>query len=141
MGRKQYLIFTALLLAGIGMFVGAGLIGRTNPPDAALRIPGVEELIPARGDEVLQQQRIGIDLEPGFVVRSFTVSPDARCLAPVELVDFVRPVDGVNLYVYQPDEGKPVTALSPDNNCVHVVIEDIQRPGELHDVEWAFTVS
>jgi hypothetical protein len=141
MGRKQYLIFTALLIAGIGMFVGAGLIGRSDPPDAALRIPGVEALIPERGDEVLQQQRLGIDLEPGFVVRSFTVSPDARCLDPVELIDFVRPTDGVNLYVYQPDEGLPVSALSPDNNCVHVVIEDIQRPGELHEVEWSFTVN
>jgi hypothetical protein len=141
MGRKQYLIFAVLLVAGIGMFVGAGLIGRSDPPDAALRIPGVEALIPERGDEVLQQQQVGIDLEPGFVVRSFTISPDARCSAPVELVDFVRPTDGVNLYVYQPDEGKPVVALSPDDNCVHVVIEDIQRPGELTDVEWAFTVN
>ena len=141
MGRTQYLIFAALVLAGIGMFVGAGLIGRSNPPDAALRIPGVEELIPERGDEVLQQQRIGIDLEPGYVVRSFSVSPDARCLEPVELVDFVRPTDGVNLYVYQPDEGLPVRALSPDDNCVRVVIEDIQRPGELHEVQWEFTVS
>lgn len=141
MGRKQYLIFAALLVAGIGMFVGAGLIGRSNPPDAALRIPGVEALIPGRGDEVLQQQQVGIDLEPGFIVRSFTISPDARCLEPVELVDQVRPTDGLNLYVYQPDEGKPVVALSPDDNCVHVVIEDIQRPGELHDVEWAFTVN
>lgn len=141
MGRKQYLIFAALILAGVGMFVSAGLIGRSDPPDAALRIPGVEALIPERGDEVLQQQRIGIDLEPSFVVRSFTVSPDARCLSPIELVDFVRPTDGINLYVYQPDEGKPVTALSPDDNCVRVVIEDIRRPGELADVEWTFTVS
>lgn len=141
MGRKQYLIFAALLAAGIGMFVGVGLIGRSDPPDAALRIPGVEALIPGRGDEVLQQQAIGIDLEPGHVVRSFTVSPDARCLEPVELVDFVRPTDGVNLYVYQPADGLPVSALSPDDNCVRIVFENIQRPGELLEVEWAFTVS
>lgn len=141
MGRKQYLVFAALLLAGVGMFVGAGLIGRSDPPDAALRIPGVEGLIPERGDEVLQQQRLGIDLEPGYVVRSFTVSPDARCLEPVELVDFMNPTGGLNLYVYQPGEGLPVRALSPDDNCVKALIENIQRPGELHEVEWAFTVS
>ncbi|MEQ8840040.1 MAG: hypothetical protein RIB98_03590 [Acidimicrobiales bacterium] len=141
MGRRQYLIFFALMIAGIGMFVGAGLIGRTDPPDAALRIPGVEALTPERGDEVLQQQQVSIDLEPGFVVRSFAISPDAGCASPVELVDFVRPTDGVNLYVYQPDEGKPVAFLSPDDNCVRVVIEDIREPGELYDVEWAFTVS
>ena len=141
MGRKQYLIFAALLIAGIGMFVGAGLIGRSNPPDAALRIPGVEALTPERGDGVLQQQQVSIDLEPGFVVRSFTISPDARCLSPVEVVDFVRVTGGLNIYVYQPDEGKPIIALAPDNNCVRVVFEDIQRPGELQEVEWAFTVN
>lgn len=141
MGRKQYLIFATLLLAGTGMFAGAFLIGRSDPPDAALRIPGVEALTPERGDEVLQQQQVAIDLEPSFLVRSFTISPDARCASPVEVVDFVQKTDGVNLYVYQPDEGKPVEALSPDNNCVHVIIEDIQRPGELHDVQWEFTVN
>ena len=141
MGRRQYLIFAALLAAGIGMFVAVGVIGRSDPPDSALRIPGVEALIPERGDEVLQQQRIGIDLEPGYVVRSFTVSPDARCTEPVELVDFVRPTGGLNLYVYQPADGLPVSALSPDDNCVRIVFENIQRPGELQDVEWAFTVS
>ena len=141
MGRKQQFVFTAMIVVGIGFFIAAGVIGRSNPPDAALRIPGVEELIPQRGDEVLQQQQVGIDLEPGFVVRSFTISPDARCTQPVEVIDHVRPTDGVNLYVYQPDEGKPITQLAPDANCVRVLIENIQRPGDLHEVEWAFTVS
>jgi len=141
MGRKQYLIFSALLLGGVGMFVALFFIGRSDPPDSALRIPGVEALIPERNDEVLQQQQVGIDLEPGYVVRSFTISPDARCASPVEVRDFVRPTDGVNLYVYQPDEGKPVERLSPDNNCVRVVIENIQRPGDLEEVVWEFTVN
>lgn len=141
MARKQRLIFSALVLAGIAMFVFAGMVGGSDPPDQALRTPGVEGLVPARGAEVPQQQQVGIDLEPGYVVRSFTISPNARCTDPVELVDFVRPTDGVNLYVYQPDPGKPVVALSPDDNCVKVTIEDIQRPGELATVEWAFTVN
>lgn len=141
MGRKQYFVFAALLLAGVGMFGAIWLVRPSNPPDAALRIPGVEELIPARGDEVQQQNRVGIDLEPTFIVRSFSISPDARCLKPTELVEFVRPVDGVNLFVYQPDEGKPITQLWPDNNCVKVIIEDLQRPGETHEVQWVFTAS
>ncbi|GJM37203.1 MAG: hypothetical protein DHS20C19_05700 [Acidimicrobiales bacterium] len=141
MQRKQQLIFTAMILAGIGFFVAAGLIGRTDPPDAALRIPGIEGLIPERGDEVLQQQRVGIDLEPGYVVRSMTISSDARCTTPVEVVDFGRYTEGLNLFIYQPDEGKPVTQLSPDSNCARVIFEDLQRPGELLDVEWSFTVN
>jgi hypothetical protein len=140
-GRKQRLIFAALILAGIAMITAAGLIGRTNPPDQALRTPGVEGLIPARGSEVLQQQRIGIDLEPGFVVRSFTISDDARCTRPVEVIDFVTLTEGLQQYFYQPDPGKPVEALAPDDNCVKIRIEDLQRPGEFNTVEWAFTVN
>ena len=141
MGRKQNLIFAALVLAGIGFITAAGLIGRTDSPDAALRTPGVEALIPERDSEVLQQQRVGIDLEPGWVVKSFTISPDARCLEPVELIDFITLTDGLQQFFYQPDEGKPVTALSPDNNCARVIIENVQRPGETEEVEWAFTVN
>lgn len=141
MGRQQKLIFSALLLAGIGFIAAAGLIGRSDPPDAALRIPGVENLIPERGSEVLQQQRVGIDLEPGWVIKSFTISPDARCLEPVEVIDFVTLTDGLQQFFYQPDPGKPVVALAPDNNCVKVIIEDVQRPGETQEVEWAFTVN
>jgi hypothetical protein len=140
-GRKQRLIFAGLILAGIAMITAAGLIGRSNPPDQALRTPGVEGLIPARGSEVLQQQRIGIDLEPGFVVRSFTISDDARCTRPVEVIDFVTLTDGLQQYFYQPDPGKPVAALAPDDNCVKIRIENLQRPGELNTVEWAFTVN
>ena len=71
----------ALLFAiGISLFVAAGLIGNDNTPDTALSIPGVEGLIPGRGDEVLQPQRVGIDLEPGFRLVSLTISPDAPCL-------------------------------------------------------------
>lgn len=141
MPRKQRLVFAALVVAGIGFFVAAGMIGRTDPPDAALRIPGVEGLTPERGDEVLQQQQVALDLEPGYVVRSFAISPDARCATPVEVVDFTQVTDGLNIYVYQPAEGKPVARLAPDTNCVHVMFEDLQRPGELLDVEWTFTVS
>lgn len=141
MGRKQQLIFAGLLIAGIGMIVAAGVIGRTDPPDQALRTPGVEGLIPGRGDEVLQQQRVGIDLEPGFEVRSFTISPDARCGQPVEVVDFLNLTDGLQQYFYQPDENKPIIALAPDDNCVRVRFENIQRPGEFQSVEWTFTVN
>ncbi|MEM7141466.1 MAG: hypothetical protein AAF548_10585 [Actinomycetota bacterium] len=141
MGKKQRLIFTGMIVAGIGFFVAAGLIGRSDPPDTATRIRGVESIEPERFDEVLQQSRIAIDLEPGFVVRSFQISPDAGCSSPVEVVDFVRPTDGVNLWVYQPDEGKPVSQLAPDDNCVRVIIEDIQRPGETAEVEWTFTAN
>ena len=70
-----------------------------------------------------------------------TISADARCTSPVEVVDFTQITGGLNIYVYQPDEGKPVSQLAPDTNCVHVTFEDLQRPGELLEVEWIFTVN
>ena len=141
MGNRQRLIFAALVLGGIGMFVIAGLIGRSDPPDAALRVPGVESITPERGDEVLQQQRVGIDLEPGFVLRSLTISPNAGCQNGVEVVEFTEKLDGLEQYFYQPDEGKPITQLSQETNCVLARIENLQRPGDFSEVEWTFTVS
>lgn len=123
------------------MFAAAGLIGNDNAPDSALSTPGVEGLIPGRGDEVLQQQRVGIDLEPGFRLVSLTISPDARCLSPIEVTGSVRRVEGLEQYVYQPAGGLPVEALAPDQNCVLATIEEIARPGTFHEIEWVFTVA
>lgn len=141
MGRRQKLIFAALLSAGVAMFVIAGVIGNDEAPDRALSIPGVEALIPQRGDEVLQQQRVGIDLEAGFRLVSLTISPDARCLLPIEVIGSTRRIEGLEQWVYQPREGLPVPALAPDQNCVVATIEDITRPGEFEEIEWVFTVS
>ena len=141
MPGRQRLIFAALVLAGIGLFVAAGLIGNDNSPDQALSTPGVEGLIPRRGDEVLRQQRVGMDLEPGFRLVSLTISPDARCRRPVEVISEVRRVEGLEQYVYQPAEGKLVEFLSPDQNCVIATIEEIAAPGRFSEVEWTFTVA
>lgn len=140
-GRRQRLILTLLFTAGIALFVAAGLVGNDDTPDTALSTPGVEGLIPGRGDEVLQQQRVGIDLEPGFRLVGLTISPDARCQSPVDVFGSVRRVEGLEQWFYQPAEGLPVEALAPDQNCVKARIEQIARPGEIDEVEWVFTVS
>ena len=141
MGQRQKLVFGALIVAGLALFVMAGLIGNDNSPDEALRTPGVEGLIPGRGDEVLQQQRVGIDLEPGFRLVSLTISPDARCASPVEVISDVQRVDGLVQYFFQPADGKILRALAPDQNCVIATIEDITRPGLFTEIQWVFTVN
>ncbi|MEZ5165291.1 MAG: hypothetical protein R2695_01930 [Acidimicrobiales bacterium] len=113
MGRRQKLVVIALLTAGVASFVAAALIGNDSPPDQALSIPGVEALVPARDAEVLQQQQVGIDLEPGFVVTSFAISPDGRCLRPVEIRDFLVLADGLQRYTYQPGEGSRSPSSPP----------------------------
>ena len=124
---------------GIGRH--SGVIGNDDAPDQALSTPGVEALIPQRGDEVLQQHEVGIDLEPGFRLVSLTISPDAACRQPVEVISDVRRVEGLEQYVYQPGEGQIVEALSADQNCVVATIEEIAVPGRFSEIEWTFTVA
>lgn len=139
--RKQQIIFGILVAAGIALIVFAALINNDDQPDLALSIPGVEALIPQRNDEVLQQQRVGIDLEPAYRLVEMTISADARCTRPVVVTEHVRRVEGLQQFIYQPAAGLPVEALAPDENCVVATIERISLPGRFTDVEWVFTVS
>ena len=123
------------------MFVFAWLVPKGNPPDTALSVPGVEGLIPNRNDEVLQQQRVGIDLEPEYRLVEMTISADARCSRPVVVTEHVRRVEGLQQFVYQPSDGLPVEALAPDQNCVTATIERISLPGRFSEIQWVFTVS
>lgn len=141
MFRKQQLVFGFLIAIGIGLIVTAALINNDDEPDLALSIPGVEGLIPQRNDEVLQQQRVGIDLEPEYRLVEMTISADGGCTRPVDVTAHVRRVEGLQQFVYQPAAGLPVEALAPDENCVVATIEKISLPGQFAEVEWVFTVS
>lgn len=139
--RKQQIIFGFLVAAGIALIASAALVNRGNQPDTALSVPGVEGLIPERDDEVLQQQRVGIDLEPGYRLVEMTISANSRCARPVVVTEHVRRVEGLQQFIYQPASGLPVEALAPDQNCVNVTIEKISLPGRFSEIEWVFTVN
>jgi len=139
--RKQQIIFGILVAAGIVLIASAALVNSGNQPDTALSVPGVEGLIPERDDEVLQQQRVGIDLEPGYRLVEMTISANARCTRPVDVTRQVRRVEGLQQFIYQPAAGLPVEALAPDQNCVNVTIEKISLPGRYSEIEWVFTVN
>ena len=139
--RKQQIIFGLLFASGIALIALAAIVNSGDQPDTALSVPGVEGLIPERGDEVLQQQRVGIDLEPEYRLVEMTISADARCTRPVVVTEHVRRVEGLQQFIYQPSSGLPVEALAPDQNCVNVTIEKISVPGRFSDIEWVFTVN
>ncbi|MEM9465696.1 MAG: hypothetical protein AAGA90_10005 [Actinomycetota bacterium] len=142
MPRRQKLIFAAFVLAGLSMFVGAGLIGNSgNDDQSVLNNPAVDALIPGRGDEVLQQQTVGIDLAPGYRLVRLTISPDATCGFPVDVTAQTRYVEGLQQYLYTPGEGLPVRALSAEGNCAKAVFEEIANPGNTEEIDWSFTVS
>ena len=108
MPRRQKLIVSAFILAGIGMFVGAGLIGNSGNTDQSVaNNPAIDALIPNRGDEVLQQQTVGIDLAPGYRLVRLTISPNASCGFPVDVTAQTRHVEGLQQYLFSPGEDAP----------------------------------
>jgi len=124
------------------MFVIAGLIGRGTTDDISVsRNSAIDGLIPNRGDEVLQQASVGIDLAPEYRLLSLVISPNPSCSGGVEVIDFTNQLEGLNRYVYVPDAGKPVDALSADDNCAIATFEETARPGSTQSIDWQFTVN
>ncbi len=142
MPRHQKLIIAAFVLVGVGMFTIAGLIGNSGRDDVSVTSnPAIEALVPERGSEVLQQFQVGIDLAAEYRMVRMTISPDARCLAPVDVTAHTRHVEGLQRYIYTPNEGLPVEALAADSNCIEVTFEKTSRPGETETIDWTFTVN
>ncbi|MEC8687839.1 MAG: hypothetical protein VXX74_07240, partial [Actinomycetota bacterium] len=95
MPRRQKLVFAGLILAGFAMFVFAGLVSDGDGSDMSVsQNPAIDRIIPNRGDEVLQQQTVGIDLASGYRLVRLTISPDGACRFPVDVTSQVRHVEG-----------------------------------------------
>ena len=142
MQRRQYAIFSALIGAGIAMFVIAALVGGNDRGDiSVLNAPGIDGIVPQRGDEVLQQQQVGIDLAAGYRLVRLTISPNSNCQFGVDVTSQTRYVEGLQQYLFTPGEGQLIEALAADDNCAVAVYEEISRPGETETIDWNFTVS
>ena len=142
MERRHKLIMAAFVAAGLAFFVAAGMIGNSGNSDVSVvNNPAIDALIPNRGDEVLQQQQVGIDLATDFRLVQLTISPDAKCGSPVDVTNQTRHVEGLQQYVFSPGEGLPIERLSADFNCAVATFEEIARPGDFEQIEWTFTVN
>lgn len=124
------------------MFVVAGLIGNSgNDDQSVLNNPAVDALIPSRGDEVLQQQTVGIDLAAGYQLVRLTIAPDENCGFPVDVTAQTRYVEGLQQYLFSPGEGQLISALSADANCAIATFAEIANPTNTETIDWVFTVS
>lgn len=128
-------VVTGMLLAALAGFVFAFSLGddgtNTLPSDA------VEHLIPPRGDQVLRQTEIGIDLAPGWT--------GVLMVNGVEIPeDQLRRVDAQNQFFFTAGPGREFEELPPGTVEVTALI---WRPvdGETRDdgerVRWTFAVS
>lgn len=133
----------ALALFGIVVFVVAALVGSgDDDSDRAVTAgPAVDRVIPNPGDEVLQQQRVGVVLDARYRLSSMVILPSDNAADGVDVTAEVDHTDGLNRFEFAPGEGRLIEALSPDTNCVVARFVLIARPEESDTVRWCFDVS
>ena len=133
----------ALALFGIGVFVVAALAGSgEDESDRAVTAgPAVDRVIPNPGDEVLQQQRVGVVLDARYRLSSMVILPSANATEGVDVTSEVEHTEGLNRFEFAPGEGRLIEALSPDATCVIARFVLIARPEESDTVRWCFEVS
>ena len=133
-----------LIAGGIAALVAAALWPEGGPGDAGRAVTAttaVEDLIPAPGAEVLQQQRVGVVLNSRYRLASMVVYPNDRRSGGVDVTAEVVEVAGLNSFEYTPGVDKLLESLSPDTNCVQARFVLIARPEESDSQYWCFEVS
>ena len=133
----------ALILFGILGFVAAALIGSgdDDADSAVTASPAVDRVIPSPGDEVLQQQQVGVVLDARYRLSALVVYPSDQVGNGVDVTAEVTHIEGLNRFEFDPGEGRLIEALSPDTNCAVATFVLIARPDEADTVRWCFEVS
>ena len=141
---RMRLIVASLAAAGIAVLVVAALVGSGGPGSANRAVtagPAVDQVIPEPDAEVLQQQRVGVVLNPRYRLTTLVVYPNDRFTGGVNVSEEVGEIEGLNLFEFVPGDGRLIESLSPDANCVRATFVLIARPDESDTVQWCFEVS
>ena len=131
----------ALVVFGILGLVVAALVGSDDDAAVEGATGPVSRLIPPFGDEVLQQQRVGVVLNVRYRLISLVVYPSEQTSGGVNVTAQVDHMEGLNQFAFAPGEGRLIEALSPDTNCAEADFALIARPEEVGTVRWCFEVS
>ena len=133
----------ALAVLGIVGLVVAALVGSgdDDSKSAITATPAVDRVIPDPGDEVLQQQRVGVVLDARYRLVSLVVYPSDQLTGGMDVTAEVDHIEGLNRFEFVPGESRLIEALSPDTNCVVAGFVLIARPEESDTVRWCFEVS
>lgn len=140
--RWLRIVIAVLLLAGVAGLVAAALVGDQDDSDITVSSSqAVNQLFPARGDEVLQQSRVGIDLDARYRLTQLLIYLNDRFDSGIDVTSEVNHVSGLNLWEYVPGEGRRIAALSPDTNCATANYALIAQPENTGTISWCFEVS
>ena len=142
MSKRASLIISALLVLGVVVFVLAALVGDETTGDVSVSgNEAIDQIIPSRGAEVLQQQAVGIDLAAPYRLVSLVIAPTNNRSAGLDVTAQVEERTGVNQFTFSPAEGRLIEALSPDTNCAFVTYIEVARPDVPLTFDWCFEVA
>jgi hypothetical protein len=102
------IVLPLLVLVAIGAIVAAV---RISGGDQGAEVQGITALVPVAGAQILQQDRVGVILAPGW---DASLSVDGTAI-PTEQLD--KDLD-LGEVLFRPGAGKVIEALAPDRNCV-----------------------
>lgn len=135
--RYRLAVTAALIVAAAALYAG---VRATETGDDAVvnsRPDVVEQIIPRRGAESLQQAEVGIDLAPGYeggLILNGTPIP----------TDELRLVPEQNQVFFAPAPGRSFETLPSGQNCVTAVVwKSADGPGTSSDLtfQWCFDVT
>ncbi len=132
--RIGLLVAVALAFVVLVVFTRRTSTGTGTDDLAVTSNPANERLLPDRGDEVLQQEPIGIDLAAGWEA-GLTVdgTPIPRDQLAIE--------DGLDTVQFQVGPGKAVTELPGGEVCATARFwRASETPAEGESVSWCFNV-
>lgn len=136
--KIRRVVILLIVLGCVGLLVVAVQHTR-NGDDRIVAQSGsvVEQVIPGRDSEVLQQQQIGVDLGPaytGTLVVNGVEIPDSQLLFRPEL----------NQVFFQPTDDAVITRFEPGTNCVTALawLVGSQTRADAREVDhWCFEVT
>ncbi len=117
------------------------LSGADGLQDTGSRDPsGVEALIPPGGSEILGQERIGIDLVPGWT-GELTLLPGNGVATSLSEDELERDT-ALNRITFQPAPGKSIERLSGDYCLVATIWDRVEGREQTQRVEnWCFSAT
>jgi hypothetical protein len=134
--RVQYPRWIWALGFGVVVIVALAIAGLTLSGSDDDVSPGgaIEQLIPARDSQILQQEAVGVQLGAGYdasLAINGTAIPDLQ----------LDKTPGLNLVLFQPGPDKAFEQLPPGQNCVVVTSWRVETGrDDSSRFSWCFTV-
>lgn len=143
----RFKIFAALLLtAAAAAFVAAYLSTADSDDSTGGGNSFVEQLIPGRDTQLVQQGTVGIDLAAGWegelVINGIAIPRDQLDFRPNPVNGTTVPVvNAGNMLQFTPGEGKVLESLPVGNVCATATVWEAESgPDDSRLVTWCFDV-